>query len=266
MAYSPGVMIAYSTAPGKTATDVGSGAGIYARALAEEIVKPGLEAVTMFRRVALRVNREIGQDPWMAASTLSEVYLAGEVAIPAALMAPGDLQEQQLTVVRQANADILAIAADDEAKQKAADLLVDGERAIRSGDDAATSRITAELRSLVEELAREYTFTIVSRPGEMTGMWRRSPGNTDKRNYYLVVEAITPDGRKLSLPIRNEENGLTETVAIFGVRVSHEVYEAVAQDRMDDGIVQRNQFGVKRRGKLAIEYQMPFERGFITKW
>ncbi len=115
-------------------------------------------------------------------------------------------------------------------------------------------------------MTREYTFTIVSRAGEPTGVWRRPPGNSDTRNYYLMVEAIAPDGRKLSLPIRNEENGVTETVAIFGVRVSREIYEAVAQDRLDDGIVQRNQFGVKRRGKLAIEYQMPFDGGFITKW
>lgn len=73
IAYTPGVMIAYATAPGKTATD----AGVYAKALAEEIVKPGVEAVSMFRRAALRVKHEIGQDPWLAASTLPENYFAG---------------------------------------------------------------------------------------------------------------------------------------------------------------------------------------------
>src|SRR5262249_33355572 len=78
-AYTPGVMIAYATAPGKTATDVGSKGAPYAKALADEIVKPGVEAMTMFRRVALRVNREIGQDPWISASTLPEVYFAGEM-------------------------------------------------------------------------------------------------------------------------------------------------------------------------------------------
>jgi tol-pal system protein YbgF len=77
IAYTPGVMVAYATAPGKTATDTGSGGGPYAKALAEELVKPGIEAMTMFRHVALRVNREIGQDPWMSASTLPEVYFAG---------------------------------------------------------------------------------------------------------------------------------------------------------------------------------------------
>jgi hypothetical protein len=77
IAYTSGVMIAYATAPGKTATDAGTSGGPYARALADELVKPGIEALTMFRRVALRVRRELGQDPWMSASTLPEVYFAG---------------------------------------------------------------------------------------------------------------------------------------------------------------------------------------------
>ena len=78
LAYTPGVMIAYATAPGRTASDSGSEGGTYARALSDEIVKPGAEALYMFRRVALRVNREIGQDPWISASTLPEVYFAGK--------------------------------------------------------------------------------------------------------------------------------------------------------------------------------------------
>jgi TPR repeat protein len=75
----PGVMVAYATAPGQTATDAGSGGGVYARLLAEEIVRPGVEAMSMFRQVARRVQREIGQDPWMSAtSTLPEIYFARE--------------------------------------------------------------------------------------------------------------------------------------------------------------------------------------------
>jgi formylglycine-generating enzyme required for sulfatase activity/uncharacterized caspase-like protein len=84
IAYTPGVMVAYATAPGKTAADIGSSGGPYAKALAEELIKPGVEAMTMFRRVALRVNREIGQDPWMSASTLPEVYFAGQLKAPTA--------------------------------------------------------------------------------------------------------------------------------------------------------------------------------------
>ena len=98
MRYTPGVMVAYATAPGKTASDVGSGAGPYARALAEELLKPGVEAMTMFRNVALRVNREIRQDPWMSSSTLPEMYFAGD-ATPAK---PATTTEPQSTEVERA--------------------------------------------------------------------------------------------------------------------------------------------------------------------
>ena len=66
--------------------------------------------------------------------------------------------------------------------------------------------------------------------------------------------------------MRNEETGGVETVSKFGVRVPEATFEAVARDKREDGIVQKNRFGVKLRGMLAIDYQMPFEGGFITKW
>src|SRR5262249_26022109 len=72
-----GVMIAYATAPGKTASDTGHGGGIYASTLAEEIVKPGVEAVLMFRNVQLKVKQAIGEDPWLSVPTLPAVYFAG---------------------------------------------------------------------------------------------------------------------------------------------------------------------------------------------
>jgi hypothetical protein len=53
------MLIAYSTAEGELASDVGAGAGPYATVLAEEIVKPGAEAVNMFRDVQRRVRKAI---------------------------------------------------------------------------------------------------------------------------------------------------------------------------------------------------------------
>jgi Family of unknown function (DUF6384) len=168
--------------------------------------------------------------------------------------------------LRQLHTEVLAVAGDEAAKQKANVLLADGERLIRSGDRAGATKVSVELSALRAELTREYTLTIVSRPGESTGVWRRPPGNNTARNYYLIVEAVAPDGRKLAIPVRNEETGVTETVSKFGVRVPQKTFEAVSQDKRDDGIVQRNHFGVKPRGTLVITYQMPFEGGFITKW
>ena len=160
----------------------------------------------------------------------------------------------------------MAVASDDAAKQTAATLLTDGERAIGSRDRAAMSKIGEDLRALRDELAREYTLTIVSRPGESSGVWRRPPQGNQARNYYLVVEPLAPDGRKLNIPVRNEETGTVEIVAKFGVRVPQATFEMVAQDKRDDGIIQKYRFGVKRRGMVAVDYQMPFDGGFITKW
>jgi hypothetical protein len=70
-------MIAYATAPGRTASDIGEGGGVYAKTLAEEIVKPGVESVMMFRNVQLKVKHAIGQDPWLSFPTLPAVYFAG---------------------------------------------------------------------------------------------------------------------------------------------------------------------------------------------
>jgi TRAP-type mannitol/chloroaromatic compound transport system substrate-binding protein/uncharacterized caspase-like protein len=72
-----GMLIAYATAEGELASDVGDGAGPYAKVLADEMVKPGVEAVTMFRRVQVRVRSSIGQEPWLGFSALGEVHFAG---------------------------------------------------------------------------------------------------------------------------------------------------------------------------------------------
>src|SRR5262249_16929031 len=82
VAQQNGMLIAYATAEGELATDGGAGAGPYAKALAEEIVKPGIEAVTMFRSVQLRVRAAIHQEPYLGFSALGNVFLAGKVEHP----------------------------------------------------------------------------------------------------------------------------------------------------------------------------------------
>ncbi len=72
-----GMLIAFATADGKVASDVGVGAGPYAQALAAEIVKPGVEAFTAFRSAQLRVLKNTGQEPWMNSGPMAEAYFAG---------------------------------------------------------------------------------------------------------------------------------------------------------------------------------------------
>ena len=121
--------------------------------------------------------------------------------------------------IRQTHADILKAATDPAVRQKADPLLSDGERAIRDKDRAGMTAAQTSLQTLLDEVTRDYTLTIVSRPGETSGVWRRPPKAGQARNYYLIVEALGADGRAQKLPIRNEETGQTETVEKFGVRV-----------------------------------------------
>lgn len=74
-----GIFVAYATAPGQTASDSGEGSGPYARILAEELVRPGVEAITMFRNIQLRVKQSQGQEPWLGPIPgISAFYFAGE--------------------------------------------------------------------------------------------------------------------------------------------------------------------------------------------
>jgi len=213
-------------------------------------------------------GRRLGIALAMVAAVWAAYY--GLVTRPALMNAERARIEITATLpkqLRQTYADVMGLAPTDEAaRQKAAALLADGERAVRAADRIAVSKITADLGALRDELASEYTLNIVSRPGESSGVWRRPPGGGPARNFYLIVEPVASDGRKLSIPVRNEETGTVERVSKFGVRVPEATYEAVARDKRDDGIIQKYLFGVKRRGVLAIDYQMPFSGGFITRW
>ena len=57
-----------------------------------------------------------------------------------------------------------------------------------------------------------------------------------------------------------------ETVSTWGVRVDETTFQRIAADKQDDGIIQNNVFGRKKKGYLAPEYLIPNSGGFITSW
>ncbi len=74
-----GMLIAFSTDPGETASDEGEGSGPYATALAAEIVKPGLAHLDVFQNVKETVYRKTKvQVPWERNGLVRRVYLAGQ--------------------------------------------------------------------------------------------------------------------------------------------------------------------------------------------
>jgi hypothetical protein len=145
-------------------------------------------------------------------------------------------------------------------------LKVAGEAAVANRDYDTARVAVGDLTALSAKLQQQYELRIVSRPGEQSGVWRVPDDNRGARNHYLIVEAIAPDGNAVRLPIVSEEDGETERVTTWGLRVDEATFERVAADKRDDGIIQQAIVGVKRRGELNPQYSVPATGAAITEW
>jgi hypothetical protein len=171
---------------------------------------------------------------------------------------PGALETQRRAIVE--------LSAVEEPEQTAKRLSDEGQRALEGGDVGEAEEALQELRDLKAALEREYALRIVSRPNERSGIIRTPDLNPNAENHYIIVEPIAPDGSVLTLPVQSEEDGATREVSRWAMRVQSEVYDRIAADKRDDGIIQNSRFGLKRRGYLTPEYFFPTTGASITSW
>ncbi|MFO1090177.1 MAG: DUF6384 family protein [Hyphomicrobiales bacterium] len=147
------------------------------------------------------------------------------------------------------------------------DKLVAIAQAALAKGDAATARDTADkLERLLAGLRQTYVIRIAQGQGKKSGVFRIPKVNEAARNYYLIVEAIGPDGKPVSLPITSEETKQTKVTSTWGVRVPQQVYNAVAADKSDNGIVDNDVVGEKKRGETQPQWRVPVAGGAITEW
>lgn len=161
---------------------------------------------------------------------------------------------------------LMAESREDAARRQVEKLYSDALAALNSGDVEGARKGSAALQELYGRVVQEYDLRIVSRPGAPSGVWRNPPNKPGTRNYYLLVEAVTPKGERLTVPITSEEDGRTRSVSQWGLRVDDDLFERIRRDKTDDGIIQNNRFGVKERGYLNPHYLMPTTGGAITQW
>lgn len=138
--------------------------------------------------------------------------------------------------------------------------------ALKAGDIQGAMQEKNALENLMKEVKASYQILIVSEPGEKTGVWRYPEKNNRAKNYYLVVEAVTKDGQRLSRPVVSEEDGKTRQVKRWAMRVNEKTYNKVAADKGDDGIVQNKLFGEKARGYINPTYRMNTTGASIVSW
>ncbi|WP_422377075.1 DUF6384 family protein [Roseibium sp.] len=160
--------------------------------------------------------------------------------------------------------DTLTDNAEIEAEaQRLAD---DGRLALTDGKNEAAFKAETDLRDLAAKLQEVFEVRIISREGIPTGVERIPEANPETQNYYIVVEAVDPDGNVLERDIVSEENSAAKRVDKWGQRVSQTIYDAVRRDKMEDGIVQKGVLGQKRRGDLEINWRSGVQDGAITSW
>lgn len=157
--------------------------------------------------------------------------------------------------------------ADGEVAPRLADEYLSKARSAMAGDNyAQAERLHAEMLDLKKRLEGTYEVRIISRPNTASGVWRVPEVNSNARNYYLIVEALTPSGQTVAVPIRSEEDGNTRSVYTWGVRVSESTFEAVAADKRDDGIIQGDVIGMKAVGRIEPDYLIDTSGATITEW
>jgi hypothetical protein len=217
------------------------------------------------RSLATRLARiYVNRGDWgkWVGGILGIMILAAVIHYVSFVAPDADLPEDLVRV----HSEAIALAGNDQARETLERYLGAGQSALRNDDTEGARLALRELETARTILGQEYSLRIVNRPGERSGVWRIPDVNTGARNYYILVEAVDPTGRVLRVPILNEETRETETVAIWGLRVDEETFNAVARDKQDDGIIERDRFGYKARGELVPRYDMRTTGGAITKW
>jgi hypothetical protein len=98
MQRSQGMLIVYSTQPNAVAHDGEGRNSVFTAALVHEIERPGQEITTLFRRVAMKVNKDTGgrQTPELTVSLLGDFYLNPEETDIAAWTKIGSTSDPKL--------------------------------------------------------------------------------------------------------------------------------------------------------------------------
>jgi hypothetical protein len=164
-----------------------------------------------------------------------------------------------------------ALAADDDARRRVQRVVTLGTSANTAGDLVRLRSVSRDLAALMQRLDEEYVVTIVSRQGEQSGIDRYQDGKLS--GYYVIVEAIAPNGSRLSQRIKNAETGSTDAVTKWGELVPEAVWSRIVADKKADGVIDDAEFARKVRGSYAESTTIldgsgkPLRRGRqITRW
>ncbi len=182
-----------------------------------------------------------------------------------------ELTQTLPTELQRLHAAVLASSRDPDARVLADSLLQTGTVAAGNGEARKARDSVIGLKALQTDLAATYQVQVVygyDSDGDerQSGIVRINDEVAGLSNYYLIVEAVNAGGDVLEVPITNEETRATKRVRKWGQRVSKDAFNAVAEDKRDDLIIQNNVIGRKIAGQLKPVLSVETPGGAITEW
>lgn len=164
------------------------------------------------------------------------------------------------------SAKVAGLSVDSNAREALNIKLAGIGLAAESADAALLKSAIRSYNTTLTFVQSTYDIRIVDREGERTGVWRYWEP-TGEKYYYVVVEAIDRTGRAQPVDVKNIENGRTDNVVTWAIRVPQRTYEKVGADKQADGVVDNVKAGVKPAGSIDIRWDIPtINDQRITSW
>lgn len=210
----------------------------------------------------------VGRDKWkfpvvFAAIIALALFSSYQVLVRGPQVAAIEALPRQ---IEQTYAAIVELTELSDIETRAESIRNGGRFALANDDFDAARTALGDLDEIHSSLSLEFELRVLSRPGELSGVWRVPQSNPGAQNFYLIVEAIDPEGDRVPMTVVNEETGVTHRVTRWGQRVEESMFQAIAADKQDDGIIQNAVIGEKHQGVLETDLGPGVLEGTITDW
>jgi hypothetical protein len=159
---------------------------------------------------------------------------------------------------------VRAEAVDPQTKSELETRIKAGQIDLPAGD---FETLSSKLKSLEQiDAVLNATFHLRITTGPKTGV-QRTLRNTRGQQWYIIVEAVDDNRKRVQYPITSAESGRTAYVSTWGEAVPDSVMQEVRKEKAARGFISNPEFGVKRRGTFQIDYsRIDHPLGQITAW
>jgi hypothetical protein len=132
------------------------------------------------------------------------------------------------------------------------------------GNLRSLQSLRPQVDALFDQIALPLIVRIVDRAGTLSGFYRDEDGGP--RVWYVVVEAVRPDGVAVALPVVSAENDGVSVVKTWAVQVPERVYAAVGRDKTSDGTIDDRVVGEKSTGEMKVRWSIQTNGKTISDW